>query len=134
MNRRLVSVCILALAGITGLLFATQAGRTVRPASFLAIQVPRLSHNRAAHVELHPRATLARDTLSLNDSSGGRCLRQESCVSPVSIPMTFEPNVGQLNPRAEFVGRGAGMTVLLTRSGLDVEVAGRARKPSQPQV
>ncbi len=39
---------------------------------------------------------------------------------PISLPMTFEPNVGQADPRAAFVGRGKGMTVLLMRDRISV--------------
>jgi hypothetical protein len=135
MSRRLMSVCILALAGTAGLLSTTQAGRTGQPVFPLAVQLPRLRHKHAAQLaEARPDKTLAHAALSVNAASGGRCLRQRGCISPLSIPMTFEPNIGQLDPRAEFVGRGAGMTVLLTRSGLDVEVADRAPKPDQPRI
>lgn len=34
--------------------------------------------------------------------------------------MTFEPNVGQADPRVDFIGRGMGLSVLLARDGIDV--------------
>lgn len=46
--------------------------------------------------------------------------RSRASASNVSLPMTFEPNVGQANPRAAFVGRGKGMTVLLMRDQISV--------------
>jgi hypothetical protein len=41
------------------------------------------------------------------------------------MPVSFEPNVGQAGPRAEFVGRGSGTTALVTRAG--IEFAGARR-------
>lgn len=135
MSRRLVSACILALAGIAGLLFTTRAGHTGQAVFPLALRFSQVHRKHAAQsAEAHSDATLARAALRLGAASGGRCLRQGDCISPLSIPMTFEPNLGQLDPRAEFVGRGAGMTVLLTRSGLDVEVADRAARPNRPRI
>jgi hypothetical protein len=42
-----------------------------------------------------------------------------------SVPVRFEPNVGQADSSAEFVGRGGGTTVLLTHTG--IEFAGASR-------
>ncbi len=39
--------------------------------------------------------------------------------------MTFEPNVGQADPGAAFVGRGKGMTVLLMRDRISVRAGNR---------
>jgi hypothetical protein len=44
--------------------------------------------------------------------------------------MTFEPNVGQADPRVEFVGRGRGLTVFLTQKEIAVQVAKSARSAS----
>ncbi|MDE3171412.1 MAG: choice-of-anchor D domain-containing protein, partial [Acidobacteriota bacterium] len=38
-----------------------------------------------------------------------------------SIPTTFEPNIGQFDPRVKYAGRGE-ITVLLTRSGVELRV------------
>jgi Beta-propeller repeat len=46
-------------------------------------------------------------------------------LAPISIPITFEPNVGQTDPRAQFVGRGKGLTVLLMRGEIDVRAGNR---------
>jgi Abnormal spindle-like microcephaly-assoc'd, ASPM-SPD-2-Hydin/Beta-propeller repeat len=37
-----------------------------------------------------------------------------------SVPVTFEANVGQADARVDFIGRGIGLSVLLTRDGIDV--------------
>jgi hypothetical protein len=44
-----------------------------------------------------------------------------------SMPVRFEPNVGQAGSATEFVGRGGGTTVLLTREGM--EFVDARRKP-----
>ncbi len=46
--------------------------------------------------------------------------RSRAGAGSISLPMTFEPNVGQADPRAAFVGRGKGMTVLLMRDKISV--------------
>jgi hypothetical protein len=44
-------------------------------------------------------------------------------LAKFSIPVTFEPNVGQADDRVQFVGRGKGLTVLLTGKEIVVRVA-----------
>ena len=43
----------------------------------------------------------------------------------MSLPVTLEENLGQAPARAEFVGRGAGLTVLLTHDGIELAVSAR---------
>src|SRR5580698_627839 len=43
-------------------------------------------------------------------------------ASQFSIPMTFEPNVGQADSRAQFIGRGKGLSVLLGGDAISVEL------------
>lgn len=51
-------------------------------------------------------------------------------ISEIHFPLSFEPNEGQVNPRAKYLARGRGYTLFLTRGGavlrLDKERAGRA--------
>ncbi len=42
-----------------------------------------------------------------------------------ALPMAFEPNVGQVDPRAKFVARGGGYTVFLGESGVVLSLATR---------
>src|SRR5271156_256403 len=44
-----------------------------------------------------------------------------------SIPLTIEANRGQADARAEFIGRGKGMTVLLTRDGIELAAGARSK-------
>jgi hypothetical protein len=46
-------------------------------------------------------------------------------AAPVSLPITLEENVGQAEKRVAFLGRGKGMTALLTRTGIEVLVGPR---------
>lgn len=46
-------------------------------------------------------------------------------ASAVSLPITFEPNVGQADRSVQYVGRGTNMTVLLREDG--IEIVGGAR-------
>ena len=41
-------------------------------------------------------------------------------ASAVSLPIAFEPNVGQADPSVQYVGRGANMTVLLRADGIEL--------------
>ncbi len=45
-----------------------------------------------------------------------------------ALPLAFEPNVGQAGARAQFVGRGQGITVLLTQEGIAVIPAMTTRR------
>ncbi|HXZ14053.1 MAG TPA: choice-of-anchor D domain-containing protein [Candidatus Sulfotelmatobacter sp.] len=52
---------------------------------------------------------------------------------PLSLPLAFEKNVGQASPITQFVGRGRGLTVLLTGEGMEVVVPGAASKRDAPR-
>jgi hypothetical protein len=91
MNRKLCYLCLLALAGSAGIPFAKKvSGRYPRswPPANHALQKPK------------PKAL-----------GTGLPARSE-------VPLAFEPNVGQADPRAQFVARSKGMTALLTREGI----------------
>ncbi len=49
------------------------------------------------------------------------------------VPLSFEPNVGQFDPRVRFVARGPGYTLFLTKSGATFESTTTATRPSSPQ-
>lgn len=51
-------------------------------------------------------------------------------TSPISLPITLEQNVGQADPRVEFIARGKGMTALLTGEGIEFAVNGPREKGS----
>lgn len=113
MSRRLVSVCILALAGITSF-SAACAGNGKRHASPLKTPLRNSAPNRNGF-------TLDRGKNEMSALAvTGHCGQRARCAAPFMIPMTFEPNAGQFDARVQFAGRGEGMTLLLTRSGMDV--------------
>lgn len=51
-------------------------------------------------------------------------------ASAISLPITFEPNVGQADSSVQYVGRGANMTVLLCADG--IAIAGAELSKSHP--
>lgn len=110
MSRRLVSVCILALAGITSFAagrFSGNERQTFLPES----QFRNFALDRRLRVAGGP----------VNEARMHEAASRRS--APISIPMTFEPNVGQFDARVRYAGRGAGMTLLLTSGGFAVEAA-----------
>ena len=43
--------------------------------------------------------------------------------APFSLPVAFEPNIGQADPSIQFIGRGRGLSVYLTDRGINLEVS-----------
>jgi hypothetical protein len=56
-----------------------------------------------------------------------RLARSASRSSPFSIPLTFEPNAAQTPGAVQFVGRGHGLAVALTRDGIELAAASAPR-------
>jgi len=48
---------------------------------------------------------------------------------PLSIPLTFEANIGQAPTEVAFLARGPHLTTLLTRTGIEVEPPGSRNNP-----
>ncbi len=57
-------------------------------------------------------------------------LRRGASGSPISIPMTFEPTVAQAPATVQFVGRGKGLAVALTRDGIELNAGQGSRERS----
>jgi hypothetical protein len=121
MSRRFVSVCVLAFATIAGV-FTGWTGRSnprrfsreIRNAKIQPREVARAPVGRANHaLRPSPRNFAAAKM---------RCAESQGCAAPLTLPMTFEPNTGQFDPRVKYVGRGGGISLLLTRNGMDVTV------------
>jgi len=105
MNKRQFVVCLLVLAGSASVSVA--ARRVMHgsvPSSSLRIGPQRKVEDRGAR------------------SVPVRKAKAEG-FGPLSVPMTFEPNVGQADARVQFIGRGKGLTVYLTRDEIAVRVA-----------
>ena len=117
-------MCLLALAGGASV-FLIARSRSVWPppsrTSFVAPSAPEFGPRHGPHLQLArsaaghqlPRLTAVGVNLPANQASGN-----------IALPIAFEPSQGQVASQAQFVGRGMGMTVLLTNSGLAVR-AGR---------
>ncbi|MGH9712219.1 MAG: choice-of-anchor D domain-containing protein [Candidatus Acidiferrales bacterium] len=117
-------LCILGLVAGAALLISRyqSAMRTRFPAEFA---------NQAKHLNVERLANLAH-----SPSTGHRLpfpsptsSTQSRSIGALSLPASLEENLGQAPARAAFVGRGAGLTVLLTRDGIELVVsAGRKEK------
>src|SRR5579863_133758 len=94
MRRYWCCVCLLGFAGAAVLVFAHGAGF------------------RGSPYTQSPGTPGARSSITSRIRNSRGFLR--------SVPLTFEPNVGQADARVAFIGRGMGLSVLLTRDGIDV--------------
>jgi hypothetical protein len=118
-------VCFLALAGSACILFAVRSKPSDRLRSHdIARTLPHEPSQKSAAKIVSERESAPRmDRVNFVDSSGGRNKSTGSRLANFSIPMTFEPNVGQANDSVRFIGRGKGLTVLLKRQEIAVRVA-----------
>jgi hypothetical protein len=136
MNRRLVSVCILALAGIAGF-SAARTGSNEPTAVSSEWQWHKVERSRGPYTN-RTRADNAKARAQEQRkvaTAALTCGYLRPCATPFAIPITFEPNMGQFDGRVKFAGRGEGMTLLLTETGIDVAVQHRAlRKPRTQMV
>jgi hypothetical protein len=125
-------VCLLALAGSLAP-FATRRGsKSARipakipaqagAATTRAIAAARSVPVRAAGGEAFAPARFP--------NNGAALLPPARARASISVPMTFEPNVGQAAADVKFIGRGKGMNVWLTQQGFALQVAGANRHGS----
>ncbi len=134
MSKKWLVVCFLALAGCVSVFLAGR-GRAYGPAHQLypaGIRHQERRQNRPARSVSPREAKLQIHRRSL----AGVSVSQPKVASPgtgnISIPLTFEPNVGQADAQVEYVGQGKGMTVLLTHAAIAVRVARAASFSSEP--
>jgi len=66
-----------------------------------------------------------RKAIPLSTAVARNLAKPSSFIS--SLPITFEPNVGQADPRVELFARGKGMEIALTRKGITVRTSARMR-------
>ena len=121
--------CLLALAGSAGIFLRAHSQlRDTVPTRAARISADRNSGDAAkklfaASTRKTHRQESNRTKIESRDRVENRdrvIERSRAGAGDVSLPMTFEPNVGQADSRAEFVGRGKGMTVLLMGDGISV--------------
>jgi len=119
-------VCPLALAGTACIFFA--AAPLKPPGKLHSYDPLRISPQRPSQNSA-PRSVSVRDARSpirsVNSAAAPRNYAKSMSqdATKFSIPVTFEPNVGQADDKAQFVGRGKGLTVLLSRKEITVRVA-----------
>jgi hypothetical protein len=53
---------------------------------------------------------------------------------PKPLPVTFEPNLGQADANTQYIARGAGYTLQLTRSGLTISAVAAARRGAKGEL
>src|SRR5271155_2837803 len=114
MGMRKYLVCVAALAGCASLLIARNqpagrmksAAKVISPPGNFWSATPA---NRAVATVSDARLLNPLDS----DGAGRRATK-------LSIPLTMEKNVGQAASRVAFLGRGRGLTALLTREGIEI--------------
>jgi hypothetical protein len=119
MGGKQFAVCLLALAGSAGIFLRahSQLRNTTRSAA------AKISAGRSFGVEPKFLGSIRKTGEPESDSKKieyRKRARERAGLGSISLPMTFEPNVGQADPRAAFVGRGKGMTVLLMDDEISV--------------
>ena len=109
--------CILGLAGCAAIFIAhvQPAPRLKFPAG-IAAQIKNSNPEALSSPALASPSPLPAPFS--RTSAGGK-------AAPVTLPITLEENVGQAEKRVAFLGRGKGMTALLTRTGIEVLVGPR---------
>ena len=121
MGGKQFAVCLLALAASAGIFLRphSQLRNTTRSATAKMLT----GQNFGAENEFLGSTRKTGDPESNSKKIEDRNRAGERAgPAPISLPMTFEPNLGQADLRAAFVGRGKGMTVLL----MDDEISVRA--------
>ena len=125
MRIKLSVVCLLALAGTAGIFFAARFGPRdpARPQCPAQVLPQRRIQNNASRSVAVRDLRLQRDSTKVHGVADSQTVSPTPGVAKFSIPVTFEPNVGQADNNVQFVGRGKGLTVLLTRQEIAVRVA-----------
>ena len=129
MGGKKFAVCLLALAGSAGISLRAHSQLRNTKRSGTAKMSPGRSFGDAtgklfaASIQKTHRQESNRAKIEYRGRVENRdraIARSRAGAGSLSFPMTFEPNVGQADPRAAFVGRGKGMTVLLMRDRISV--------------
>src|SRR5271170_7982316 len=116
--------CLLALAG-TACIFLAARLTPPRPshppvtASILPQELIEIAPARS--VSKHEAAPRT-NRVDFGGPADGRGRPPDRGLAKFSIPVTFEPNVGQAGDGVQFLGRGKGLTVALMRDEIAVQV------------
>ncbi|HEY6904996.1 MAG TPA: SBBP repeat-containing protein, partial [Candidatus Acidoferrales bacterium] len=123
MGGKQFAVCLLALAASAGIFLRahSQPRGTTRSAAARVSSRPSFGGEKESSKSIPKAGDRKPDYKTVeNRNRAGVPHRSRAALGAVSLPMTFEPNVGQADPRAAFVGRGRGMTVLLMDGRISV--------------
>ena len=120
MSRKQLAVCLLALAGIEVSLLAAHARTFVPRHSQDTAAVRYHARDRFGYTHSLSSTAVPPPKSDSNPASFTAAPKSGSRDAVFSLPMTFEPNVGQADSRVQFVGRGQGMTIFLTRDDIAV--------------
>lgn len=118
-------VCLLALAGSVCIYSVARLPPPGRFHSSVRAQslAQRRRQNSPARSVSERQATPRTNRANVSRSAGGHVAPTDRGLAKFSIPMTFEPNVGQADDGVQFLGRGKGLTVALMRDEIAIRVA-----------
>jgi hypothetical protein len=134
MSRKQWVVCLLAVAGSGSLFLAGRSGAHISPPSGrLAenLHQTRVQKRPTRSTPLGAAVSRSPEIKNVAPNPARTCAPARKCASELSLPMAFEPNLGQVDPRIQYIGRGRGLTVFLARRQIAVRVATSPRVRSE---
>jgi hypothetical protein len=142
--KRQLWVCLPALAAIfAAIILAEYAGRSLREPRYRARVrrfatpiSPRHTGRSASRISQAPKSPHLQFA-PLDPENRARCQGSAACARPsgsLALPLSFEPNVGQASPDIEFIGRGKGLTLFLTRDAISIAVPSGESENRIPKV
>src|ERR1700675_2946432 len=114
MGVRKYLACVAGVAGCASLLIAR-----VQPILHVKFPARPTSESTNSHY-CPPLAHTATPGVRIGPSNPPAGPSSARTPTRVSLPMTLEENVGQAPARIAFIGRGKGLTTLLTNEGIEV--------------
>src|SRR5271156_577738 len=137
MKKMFLMVCLLALAGgIVGFLGRRYlALHSISPPRLRVDVLPQMglsTYHARAEPLLTPVPSVPRIPLPAAPSALAAPASRNApenlplhAKGPFSLPMAFEPNIGQADPSIQFIGRGRGLSVYLINCGIDLQISSR---------
>ncbi len=124
MNMKHFVVYLLVLAGSVVVVLAERSSTHVSEPPRESARIVPQGPARNSRARSVPARQVASAIHSLNPVTvrPGRAKILPPRLAHVSIPITFEPNVGQADSRIDFLGRGKGLMVFLTRDEIALRV------------
>jgi hypothetical protein len=110
-------------AQVSGETFSGYAGRSLRNPAFAVLFL--------ATILLATAAALFHFAAPAHASKAAQISTATPHLSSISLPMFFEPNQGQTDPRVKFLARGSGYGLFLTADEAVLEVQSRSKVETQ---